>query len=254
MLFDAAHIRATAAALVNAISLSAIVPAAAVSIRRVRDMSDPATPVVLYVNPQFAGDAFPARRRMQQRRVSGTAFISVDAQIMQTSTKAAAALSATLAGGGFFAGSVQNVLASSPLAGAQVVLSVEPYLGTNDGASATGVTSLAAAAGASAGIFMLVVAGGIFVYRAKRHHAAAVVPAAPEATDSLAPRLSAGQNWRSFNREFLTSVDMDFLVALGALDADGKRVGTVKMSAEVRTRFSPVVLDRLVSFGVLAAE
>jgi hypothetical protein len=60
-----------------------------------------------------------------------------------------------------------------------------------------------------------------------------------------------GLDWRSFNREFLTGADMDFLVALGALDADGKRVpGAVKMSADVRTRFSPVVLGRLVAFGV----
>ena len=39
-------------------------------------------------------------------------------------------------------------------------------------------------------------------------------------------------------------------MALGALDADGKRVNVVKMSADVRTRFSPAVLDRLVAFGV----
>lgn len=38
---------------------------------------------------------------------------------------------------------------------------------------------------------------------------------------------------------------MDFLVALGALGADGKRVSAVHMSADVRARFSPVVLDRL---------
>ena len=44
---------------------------------------------------------------------------------------------------------------------------------------------------------------------------------------------------------------MDFLVALGALDADGKHVGAVHMSADVRTHFSPDVLGRLVAFGVL---
>jgi hypothetical protein len=31
----------------------------------------------------------------------------------------------------------------------------------------------------------------------------------------------------------------------------GRVSGAVKMSADVRTRFSPVVLERLVAFGVL---
>jgi hypothetical protein len=59
-----------------------------------------------------------------------------------------------------------------------------------------------------------------------------------------------GQDWRFFNRKFLTGAGMDFLVALGTLDADGKHIGAVKMSADVRTHFSHVVLDWLVTFGV----
>ena len=43
---------------------------------------------------------------------------------------------------------------------------------------------------------------------------------------------------------------MDFLVALGALDAGWKHVGAVHVSADVRTHFSPEVLGRLVAFGV----
>jgi hypothetical protein len=72
----------------------------------------------------------------------------------------------------------------------------------------------------------------------------------PEAATLHLRTVIEGQDWRSFNREFLTGADMDFLVALGALDADGKHVNVVKMSADVRTRFSPAVLDRLVAFGV----
>jgi len=72
----------------------------------------------------------------------------------------------------------------------------------------------------------------------------------PEAATLHLRTVIEGQDWRSFNREFLTGADMDFLVALGALDADGKRVNVVNMSADVRTRFSPVVLGRLVAFGV----
>ena len=61
-----------------------------------------------------------------------------------------------------------------------------------------------------------------------------------------------GQDWRTFSRSFLTDADMDFLEALGALDEDGKRICTIRMSADVRTRFSHVVLDRLVAFGVFS--
>lgn len=43
--------------------------------------------------------------------------------------------------------------------------------------------------------------------------------------------------------------DVDSLVALGALDADGKRVGAVKMSAGARARFDSALLD--VACGVV---
>lgn len=61
-----------------------------------------------------------------------------------------------------------------------------------------------------------------------------------------------GQDWRTFNRTFLTDADMDFLESLGVVDKDGKRICTVRMSADVHARFSHVVLDRLVAFGVLS--
>lgn len=282
VLFDTAHEAATAAALAAAISAAANVPATAVSVRRVRDVTNPAAPIVLYVNPQFAGDAFPARRRLllqhgkkydgsppaprwpparrlqqeERRRLPATATVSVDAQILQASNVAAAALSASLASGVSFVTNVQGALAGSPLAGAQVAASVQPYYPT--GAAGPGSSSGAAslAAGTAAGVVIVLVASAIFVYRTKRCRAAAAVApeAAPDAGAMPTPKLPAavdGQDWRTFNRAYLTGADMDYLVALGALDEDGKRVGARRANAEARARFSVVVLEKLVAFGVL---
>ena len=305
-LFDTAHEAASSAALSAAISAAAGVPAAAVSVRRVRDVSDPAVPVILYINPQHAGDAFPARRRLQQRRVSGAATVSVDAQILQTNNSGAAALSTKLASGTTFASIVQGALAGSRLAGVQVAASVQPYPGAGNGApAAVGAAGATLTVGAAAGVVIVLIAGAAFMIRAKRRRAAAVAPdAAPGAaaaaaaampaverhshaatvapkaaaasaaataaaaaatgaaaaaaaaaeTAALAPQLPAavdGQEWRTFNRVYLTISDMDFLVALGALDADGKRVGARRTTAEARARFSAIVLEKLIAFGVL---
>jgi hypothetical protein len=46
------------------------------------------------------------------------------------------------------------------------------------------------------------------------------------------------------NCEFPSGADTYFLVALGALNADGKRVSAFKMPADMRTRCSPAVLER----------
>ena len=316
-LFDAAHEAASTAALSAAISAATGVPAAAVSVRRVRDVSNPAAPVVLYINPQYAGDAFPARRRLQQRRLpGGAATVSVDAQILQANNSDAAALSAKLASGTTFASIVQGALTGSPFAGAQVAASVQPYPVAGSGApAASGAAGATLAVGAAAGAVIVLIAGAVFMYRAKRlrdtavapeadpgsaaaaaaaapqlpavakrGRAAAVAPgaaseasAAPAAaaaaaaataaaaaasttaaavveTAALAPQLPAavdGQEWRTFNRVYLTVADMDFLVALGALDADGKRVGARRATAEARARFSAIVLEKLIAFGVL---
>ena len=67
--------------------------------------------------------------------------------------------------------------------------------------------------------------------RAVRNHSASVKPADDSEVSARTSTLQQpppGLDWRSFNREFLTGADMDFLVALGALDADGKRVGRGK--------------------------
>jgi hypothetical protein len=107
-----------------------------------------------------------------------------------------------------------------------------------------------------------------------RHHAAKVVPKPPApafATASAsAPSIAAGgagfaaaptvfsppaavdgQNWRSFKRAHLSGADEDFLVELGALDADGNRIGAIHTTAVARVRFSTFVLEKLIAFGVL---
>ena len=135
--------------------------------------------------------------------------------------------------------------------------------------SSSAPSPVALAAGVAAAAFVALAIGCILYYRAVIKRSASVKPAddsnvgartstrpqpqlkqRPEAATLQLRTLIEGQDWRSFNREFLTGADIDFLVALGALDADGKRFNVVKMSADVRTRFSPAVLDRLVTFGV----
>ena len=146
---------------------------------------------------------------------------------------------------------------------------MQPYTSVSVPASSSAPGSVTLAAGVAAAVIVVLAAGCILYLRAVHNHSASVKPtvdsnigdrtsALPQPPPKQRPEAAAlqlrtvleGQDWRSFNREFLTGADMDFLVALGALDADGKRIGAVKMSADVRARFSPVVLDRLVVFGV----
>ena len=246
-------------------------------------MSSPAAPAVLYINPQFAGDSFASRRLQPQqpRQLSGSgATIAVDVQILLASTSAATALSISLANApALLATGVASSLWSqgSPLAGLQITVTVEPYsdsaLVAASSPNASASPALAAGAAVAAIAALALAACCLFYYRATHRRAASVAPAAdgagidsrasmlpqpppkqrPEAAALQLHTVIEGQDWRSFNREFLTGADMDFLVALGALDADGKRVGAVTMSADVRARFSTAVLDRLVAFGVLSS-
>ena len=277
-LFSLANRDSTLAVLVRAVASATGTALSALAVRRVRDISSPSAPVVLYKNPQFAGDSFASRRLQPQqpRQLSGSGAIAVDVQILLASNCAASALSISLATEpALLAAGVSSSLWSqgSPLAGLQITVTVEPY---SDSAlvaapSPNASASPALAAGAAVAATLALAACCLFYYRATHRRAAIVAPMADGASiDSRASMLPQpppkqrseaaalqlrtvieGQDWRSFNREFLTGADMDFLVALGALDADGKRIGAVKMSADVRARFSTVVLDRLVAFGVL---
>ena len=195
-LFDAAHAMATAATLTSALATAASVPASLVAVRRLRDVSGAAgaQPAVLYINPQFAGDAFPARRRRRllqlpasltpapvrvSRRLPPSGFVSADVQILQATNAAAAAMSAALAAGAL-AADVRAALAGTALAGAQVTVAVQPYPGSagiNGGSSGTTNMPLALATGVGAACFAAFAAAGYACYRFVRPRAAAVAPA-----------------------------------------------------------------------------
>lgn len=78
----------------NAIASAVGVAPPFVSIRRIRDMTFPLTPSLVWTNPLFAGDAFPDRRRLQGGPLSGS--VSIDIQIRVLTTVTASKLSATL--------------------------------------------------------------------------------------------------------------------------------------------------------------
>jgi len=171
------------------------VPATLVAVRRVRDVSAPAAPVLLYINPLFADDAFPQRRRrllapQQARRLpSSPGSVSVDVQILQASTGAAASLTSQLAAAPLAAG-VAHALQGSSLAGAQVAASVQPFPAAGGAAlpaaSQVQQGSGAAGAGAAGGVLLLFGVCAALYYRAVRRRGA-VAPSAPVAAVNSTP-------------------------------------------------------------------
>ena len=302
-LFTGEQQGASIASLITAASAALRAAPAAVSVRRVRDMTFPQTPGILYINPQFAGDTFPARRQLRvlQSSSTGLGAISLDVQATLPTNAAAAALSVAIATAPtLFAESFTRSLVGqgSPLAGAQAGVRVQPYPGTEGaiaGSSTTGTAPLALTAGAAvATIAVLAVCGGLCYRAAQRRNATKIAPSRSGRADTgededagsqtlggihpphhVQPETSTsttgtrptpppshqeqqlsgvakGQGWRAFIREFLTENDVDYLVDLGALDEDGRRVGARKLPANGRSRFSSGVLARLIAFGVVS--
>jgi hypothetical protein len=279
-LFGGAQQASTLAVLAKAVSAAASANAASagsaplsVLIRRVRDMTNPEVPVVVYLNPQFANDFSP---KMQQRRQLGGASgssVAVDTQIQLLSNAAAASLSAALAAapGALAAGVLQSLVSQgSSLAGASVSATVEPYAGAGPQASIGDVSSGTSSSLTSiliGGIttfiaaVVLVISAGVYMRYMRRRQAVAAdnsenTEAAPSKqlpSGSLHLRTpgSDGAAWRAWAHEALSIADIDFLVALGALDEDGRRIGAVALSAEARARFSRAELERLFKFGVV---
>jgi len=94
-------------------------------------MTFPLTPVVIWINPQFAGDVFPVRRRLQGG-TSSTGSVGVDVQINVPNNAAASTLSSTLASSSTkLANDVKQSLINqgSPLSSASVSAAVEVYTG-----------------------------------------------------------------------------------------------------------------------------
>ena len=267
----------------------------AVSVRRVRDVTFPQTPGTLYINPQFAGDTFPARRQLRLLQGGSMGAVSVDLQATLPTNAAAAALSVAIAAApaALAEGFTRSLVSQgSPFAAAQVTALVQIYPGTAAAGTVTADTApLALTAGAAvAAIAVLAVSGGLYFRAAQRRSAAKIAPLRADGADTgddadassralggaHRPRpaqsevrsagtrrtppqqeqqpstVAEGQGWRAFSREFLTAGDVDYLVELGALDEDGKRIGSRKLPASGRSRFSSGVLARLVAFGALS--
>ena len=178
-------------------------PATLVAVRRVRDVSVPTAPVVLYLNPQFAGDAFPQRRRrllapQQARRLPlGAGFVSVDAQILQASNAAAASLTLQLAAAPLAAG-VAQALQGSSLAGVQVAASVQPFPASGGSSGAVAIPAASAVqqgsgavgAGAAGGVLILFGVSAMLYYRAMRR-TGAVAPSDVAAASNSASTSAA---------------------------------------------------------------
>jgi mucin-19 len=121
----------TLSSLATAVSAAAGVQPSFVSIRRIRDMTFPLTPVVIWINPQFAGDVFPARRRLQGSSSSTTGSVGVDVQINVPNIAAASTLSSTLASSSTkLATDVYQSLVTqgSPLSSATISAKVEVFI------------------------------------------------------------------------------------------------------------------------------
>ena len=98
-------------------------------------MTFPLTPVVIWINPQFAGDVFPVRRRLQGG-TSSTGSVGIDVQINVPNNAAASTLSSTLASSSTkLAADVKQSLINqgSPLSSASVSAAVEVYTGSSGG-------------------------------------------------------------------------------------------------------------------------
>ena len=94
-------------------------------------MTFPLTPVVIWINPQFAGDVFPARRRLQGSSSSTTGSVGVDVQINVPNVAAASTLSSTLASSSTkLATDVYQSLVTqgSPLSSATISAKVEVFI------------------------------------------------------------------------------------------------------------------------------
>jgi hypothetical protein len=127
----------TLTSLTIAVSSTVDVFPSLISFRRIRDMTISSIPSVIYVNPQFAGDMFPARRLQVS---STTGSVSIDIQIQVRTTLIASTLSERLS-------SVTDKLATdiqqslmkqgSPLSSGQITVTIEPFEVTSTSSRAT---------------------------------------------------------------------------------------------------------------------
>jgi len=119
--------------LIKALASAAGVSSSAVSVRRVRDVSNPSLPKTIWTNPQFAGDVFPARRRL-----SALGSVALDSQITLNSNIAASSMTSSLSSASSkLAADVKASLVDqgSPLSSSTIAAAVQPYLGSTNAGS-----------------------------------------------------------------------------------------------------------------------
>jgi hypothetical protein len=117
----------------KAVASAAGVSSSAVSVRRVRDVSNPSLPKTILTNPQFAGDVFPARRRL-----SALGSVALDSQITLNSNIAASSMTSSLSSASSkLAADVKASLVDqgSPLSSSTIAAAVQPYLGSTNAGS-----------------------------------------------------------------------------------------------------------------------
>jgi hypothetical protein len=119
--------------LIKALASAAGVSSSAVSVRRVRDVSNPSLPKTIWTNPQFAGDVFPARRRL-----SALGSVALDSQITLNSNTAASSMTSSLSSASSkLAADVKASLVDqgSPLSSSTIAAAVQPYPGSTNAGS-----------------------------------------------------------------------------------------------------------------------
>jgi serine/threonine protein kinase len=150
-----------------------------VAVRRVRDVTYPLTPALVFLNPDFAGDSFPTptpqvqlRRQLQRRRLSGTGAISLDVRVTLGSLASAASLSSALAAASStLAAKMASTLAAAgwaaPTTAAQITVAVQPFPYIAAAASGAPAEALPVplVAGAAAAAVVAVVVGVLLVRR-----------------------------------------------------------------------------------------
>ena len=117
----------------KAVASAAGVSSSAVSVRRVRDVSNPSLPKTIWTNPQFAGDVFPARRRL-----SALGSVALDSQITLNSNTAASSMTSSLSSASSkLAADVKASLVDqgSPLSSSMIAAAVQPYPGSTNAGS-----------------------------------------------------------------------------------------------------------------------
>ena len=185
----------TLSSLATAVSAAAGVQPSFVSIRRIRDMTFPLSPIVIWINPQHAGDVFPARRQLQGGSLSSsTGSVGVDVQINVQNIAAASTLSSTLASSSTkLAIDVYQSLVTqgSPLSSATISAKVEVFIvptSSGDIGKASDNSLTAYQASLATVVVIAVIAIGFMHYKHRKTSVVGVAPHEEEDKEVLKTR------------------------------------------------------------------